>query len=92
MLPGREWQREMGARERADIRGRKRRRRRSTQCGPDTAEQIIKSGPTPDEIRQRAFEIHIENGGIYGCDFDDWLQAEREFQEKYRIEKESKKK
>ena len=28
-------------------------------------------------------EIHIERGGIHGCDLDDWLQAERELQEKY---------
>ena len=42
-----------------------------------------KNGPTPAEIRQRAFEIHIERGGIHGCDLDDYLQAERELQEKY---------
>jgi hypothetical protein len=59
----------------------------------DTAEQVIKDGPTPEEIRQRAFEIHIERGGIYGCDLDDWLQAERELQQKHRNnEKYSKKK
>jgi hypothetical protein len=40
-------------------------------------------GPTLAEIRQRAFEIHIERGGIHGCDLDDWLQAERELQGKY---------
>jgi hypothetical protein len=39
--------------------------------------------PTLDEIRRRAFEIHIERGGIHGCDLDDWLQAERELKEKY---------
>ena len=59
----------------------------------DTAEQVIKDEPTPEEIRQRAFEIHIERGGIYGCDLDDWLQAERELQQKQRNnEKYSKKK
>jgi hypothetical protein len=41
------------------------------------------NGPTPAEIRQRAFEIHIERGGIHGCDLDDYLQAERELQEKH---------
>jgi hypothetical protein len=41
-------------------------------------------GPSPTEIRQRAFEIHIERGGIHGCDLDDWMQAERELQQKYR--------
>jgi hypothetical protein len=40
--------------------------------------------PNPEEIRLRAFEIHIERGGIYGCDLDDWLQAERELQQKLR--------
>lgn len=59
----------------------------------DTAEQMITDGPTPEEIRQRAFEIHIERGGLYGCDLDDWLQAERELQQKHRNnEKHSKKK
>jgi hypothetical protein len=36
------------------------------------------------EIRQRVFEIHIECCGTRGCDLDDWLQAERELQEKYK--------
>ena len=48
---------------------------------PDIAEEK-KNGPSPEEIRKRAFEIHIERGGIHGCDLDDWLQAERELQEK----------
>ena len=50
----------------------------------DIAEEERNSGPSPAEIRQRAFEIHIERGGIHGCDLDDWLQAERELQEKYK--------
>ena len=41
-------------------------------------------GPSPTEIRQRAFEIHIERGGIHGCDLDDWMQAERELRTRYR--------
>jgi hypothetical protein len=53
----------------------------------DTAEQAIKKGPSPEEIRQRAFEIHIERGGIHGCDLDDWWQAERELQQKYKNSK-----
>jgi hypothetical protein len=58
----------------------------------DTAEQVIKNGPTQEEIRERAFQIHVERGGIYGYDFDDWLQAERELQKKYRSNgKDSKK-
>jgi hypothetical protein len=46
-------------------------------------EEKVQNGPTLAEIRQRAFEIHIERGGIHGCDLDDWRQAERELQEKY---------
>jgi len=50
----------------------------------DIAEEEKNSGPSRAEIRKRAFEIHIERGGIHGCDLDDWLQAERELQEKYK--------
>jgi hypothetical protein len=42
-----------------------------------------KNEPPLAEIRQRAFEIHIERGGIHGCDLDDWLQAQQELKEKY---------
>ena len=48
----------------------------------DVPEERIKNGPTPAEIRHRAFGIYIERGGIHGCDLDDWFQAERELQEK----------
>ena len=52
---------------------------------PGEAEQErSKSAPTPQQIRERAFEIHIERGGIHGMDLDDWMQAERELQEKYK--------
>jgi hypothetical protein len=47
-------------------------------------EQGQKNGPSPAEIRKRAFEIHVERGGIHGCDLNDWLEAERELQQKYR--------
>ena len=50
----------------------------------DIAEEEKSSGPSPSEIRQRAFEIHIERGGIHGCDLDDWLQAKRELPESYK--------
>jgi Protein of unknown function (DUF2934) len=51
--------------------------------GLNVAEESRNNGPSLEEIRQRAFEIHIERGGIHGCDLDDWLQAEHELQEKY---------
>ncbi len=49
----------------------------------DAAEESSNDKPSLAEIRERAFEVHIERGGIHGCDLDDWLQAERELQEKY---------
>jgi hypothetical protein len=39
--------------------------------------------PTPEEIRQRAYELHIERGYLHGWDQDDWLQAEQELKENY---------
>ena len=41
------------------------------------------SGPSLDEIRQRAYELHLERGCVHGRDQDDWLQAERDLREKY---------
>ena len=49
----------------------------------EVAQEKGQNRPTPAEIRHRAFEIHIERGGIHGCDLDDWLRAERELREKY---------
>ena len=53
---------------------------------PEVSEEGQKSGASPAEIRKRAFEIHVERGGIHGCDLNDWLEAERELQQKYRNE------
>ena len=50
---------------------------------PEVAEEKGQNGPTSAEIRERAFEIHLKRGGVHGCELDDWLQAERELQEKY---------
>jgi Protein of unknown function (DUF2934) len=56
--------------------------------GPEVA-QVGKARtqnvPSPEEIRQRAYEIHMERGGTHGQDVDDWLQAERELGAKNRI-------
>lgn len=49
----------------------------------EATEPLTKNVPTPEEIRQRAYEIHIERGGFYGCDMDDLLQAERELLKRY---------
>jgi hypothetical protein len=50
---------------------------------PEVPEDEQKNGPSRAEIRRRAFEIHIERGGIHGCDLNDWREAERELQQTY---------
>jgi hypothetical protein len=55
-------------------------------------EKPIENGPTEEEIRKRAFEIHIERGGIHGCDLEDWLQAERELQQQRKTNTQSSEK
>jgi hypothetical protein len=55
-------------------------------------EEAAKHAPTSEEIRQRAFEIHCEQGGIHGCDLDDWLQAEHELLEKHKTSEEANRK
>jgi hypothetical protein len=52
----------------------------------DLAAQACKTTPSPEEIRQRAYEIYNERGGTDGNDLEDWFQAERELQETYREE------
>ena len=32
--------------------------------------------PTPEEVRHRAYEIHLLQGAADGRDLDNWLQAE----------------
>ena len=44
----------------------------------------LASGPTPEEIRQRAYELHLQGGCVHGRDQDDWFQAERDLTEKYQ--------
>lgn len=43
---------------------------------PDSANLVEAS--LDDEIRQRAYAIHIDRGGSHGNDLDDWLRAEQE--------------
>lgn len=47
-----------------------------------TANQTGIGAPTPEMIRQRAYEIFIERGGTSGDELSDWLAAEREIMEK----------
>jgi hypothetical protein len=45
----------------------------------------LKSHPTEDQIRQRAYEIHQARGGAPGRDLDDWLQTERELEQEFPV-------
>lgn len=38
--------------------------------------------PNDEEVRRRAFEIHVARGGIRGYELDDWLEAEKELTQK----------
>ena len=40
--------------------------------------------PSADEIRHRAYELHLEHGCMHGRDQEDWLEAERDLTEKYQ--------
>jgi hypothetical protein len=36
------------------------------------------NAPTPEEIRNRAFELYQQRGGAPGSDLEDWVRAEQE--------------
>jgi hypothetical protein len=44
------------------------------------------SGPTPDQIAQRAYELYQARGGQDGYDVEDWLAAERDLRSTRRQE------
>jgi len=44
----------------------------------------LASAPSLEEIRQRAYELHLQGGCVHGRDQDDWFQAERDLTEKYQ--------
>jgi hypothetical protein len=43
----------------------------------------LANAPSLEEIRLRAYELHVEKGCAHGRDQDDWLQAERELAAKH---------
>jgi hypothetical protein len=49
----------------------------------ESAQPWHAGAPTQQEIRLRAYELHVAGGCVHGRDQDDWLQAERELIEKY---------
>jgi hypothetical protein len=48
--------------------------------GEGREESAVGNSSRDEEIRRRAYEIHLERGAQPGAELDDWLQAEREFQ------------
>ena len=50
---------------------------------PQQKQPQLADAPSVEEIRQRAYEIHLERGGVHGWDQDDWLQAERDLAQKH---------
>lgn len=44
----------------------------------ESSKQILQTQPTPEQIRQRAYEIYGSRNGTPGDEVQDWLQAERE--------------
>ena len=47
------------------------------------ADAVRKAWQT-EEVLNRAHEIHRSHGGMFGYDLEDWLQAERELDERNR--------
>ena len=43
-----------------------------------TEEASVNLWPTQDQIKLRAYQIHLESGARPGQELDDWLRAERE--------------
>jgi Protein of unknown function (DUF2934) len=54
--------------------------------------RATKAGPTPEQVQVRAYEIYLERGGAPGDPLQDWLQAERELQNKPRKARRTKSK
>ena len=51
----------------------------------DKRTQAVTPEKLVEEIKQRAYEMHVARGGMPGFELDDWLNAEREIKAKYRI-------
>lgn len=43
-----------------------------------TVEEPAGSGPTVEQIAERAYEFYLARGGAPGHDVEDWLRAEAE--------------
>ena len=52
----------------------------TTTHAAETGEAPVGNAVRDEEIRRRAYEIHLERGEQPGRELDDWLQAERELE------------
>lgn len=44
----------------------------------ESSKQTSQTQPTPEQIRQRAYQIYLSRNEAPGDEVQDWLQAERE--------------
>lgn len=65
--------------------GNARREANSTQA--ETPRNSVGNLSPEEEIRRRAYEIYLERGDQPGRALDDWLQAEREVQQRDQLAK-----
>lgn len=59
----------------------KRSTRKSKSVPPAAAPAVVaeaKASPSHEQIARRAFELYLQRGAAHGCDFQDWIAAERE--------------
>jgi Protein of unknown function (DUF2934) len=57
-------------------------RRDASSTGAETPLHSVANGSPDEEIRRRAYDIYLERGNRPGSALDDWLQAEREVQQR----------
>jgi hypothetical protein len=57
---------------------------------PHSEDTSANHAPNHDEIRRRAYEIHLERGGLSGRELADWLQAEAELGKDARLPRTTK--
>jgi len=49
--------------------------------GDNPGKTSIPAPPTPEQIRQRAYQLYLERGAAHGQDWNDWFIAEKQLME-----------
>ena len=60
-------------------------RREANSTQAETPRNSVGNISPEEEIRRRAYEIYVERGDEPGSALDDWLQAEREVQQRDQL-------